>query len=181
MLDTWPKPTAVLPMRADQLIPSHAVMVHGEGVAFEVEFIGYDGHTVALLTLEPRLVALANWLGRVSTKLAPVSVDGPALLFQGQVALLEKNFDKMQRTLGEKLLPAAVKVTGAMIELIDFLDAHGKSVGIVAGSIAAVAAAVVTVNKASAAFKATSAAWDTVTTAMASFSKEGGKDRKSVV
>lgn len=29
-----------------------AVMVHGEGVAFEVEFIGYDGHTVALLTLE---------------------------------------------------------------------------------------------------------------------------------
>jgi hypothetical protein len=29
-----------------------AVMVHGEGVAFEVEFVGYDGHTVALLTLE---------------------------------------------------------------------------------------------------------------------------------
>ena len=29
-----------------------AVMVHGEGVAFEVEFVGYDGRTVALLTLE---------------------------------------------------------------------------------------------------------------------------------
>lgn len=29
-----------------------AVLVHGGGVAFEVEFIGYDGHTVALLTLE---------------------------------------------------------------------------------------------------------------------------------
>ncbi len=29
-----------------------AVLVHGEGVAFEVEFVGYDGHTVALLTLE---------------------------------------------------------------------------------------------------------------------------------
>ena len=29
-----------------------AVMVHGNGVAFEVEFVGYDGHTVALLTLE---------------------------------------------------------------------------------------------------------------------------------
>lgn len=28
-----------------------AVMVHGEGAAFEVEFVGYDGHTVALLTL----------------------------------------------------------------------------------------------------------------------------------
>ena len=27
-------------------------MVHGNGVAFEVEFVGYDGHTVALLTLE---------------------------------------------------------------------------------------------------------------------------------
>jgi hypothetical protein len=29
-----------------------AVLVHGIGVAFEVEFVGYDGHTVALLTLE---------------------------------------------------------------------------------------------------------------------------------
>jgi len=28
------------------------VLVHGDGTAFEVEFIGYDGHTVALLTLE---------------------------------------------------------------------------------------------------------------------------------
>jgi hypothetical protein len=29
-----------------------AVLVHGDGVAYEVEFIGYDGHTMALLTLE---------------------------------------------------------------------------------------------------------------------------------
>jgi hypothetical protein len=29
-----------------------AVLVHGCGEAFEVEFVGYDGHTVALLTLE---------------------------------------------------------------------------------------------------------------------------------
>lgn len=29
-----------------------AVMVHGEGAAFEVEFVGYDGRTVALLTLD---------------------------------------------------------------------------------------------------------------------------------
>ena len=28
------------------------VLVHGNGEAFEVEFIGYDGHTVALLTLD---------------------------------------------------------------------------------------------------------------------------------
>ncbi len=28
------------------------VLVHGNGVAFEVEFVGYDGHTVALVTLE---------------------------------------------------------------------------------------------------------------------------------
>ena len=28
------------------------VLVHGNGKAFEVEFVGYDGHTVALLTLE---------------------------------------------------------------------------------------------------------------------------------
>jgi hypothetical protein len=27
-------------------------LAHGNGVAFEVEFVGYDGHTVALLTLE---------------------------------------------------------------------------------------------------------------------------------
>lgn len=94
--------------------------------------------------------------------------------------ILKAEFSDMQGELGEKLLPAAVKVTGAMIELIDFLDAHGKSVGIVAGSLAAVAAAVVTVNKASAAFKATSAAWDTVTTAMASFSKEGGKGKAAL-
>ena len=94
--------------------------------------------------------------------------------------ILKAEFSDMQGELGEKLLPAAVKVTGAMIELIDFLDAHGKSVGIVAGSLAAVAAAVVTVNKASAAFKATSQAWDTVTTAMASFSKEGGKGKAAL-
>ena len=29
-----------------------AVLGHGSGAAFEVEFVGYDGHTVALLTLE---------------------------------------------------------------------------------------------------------------------------------
>jgi hypothetical protein len=29
-----------------------AVLVHDCGAAFEVEFVGYDGHTVALLTLE---------------------------------------------------------------------------------------------------------------------------------
>ena len=29
-----------------------AVLVHGKGVAFEVEFVGYDGRTVALVTLE---------------------------------------------------------------------------------------------------------------------------------
>lgn len=29
-----------------------AVLVHSDGVAYEVEFVGYDGHTVALLTLE---------------------------------------------------------------------------------------------------------------------------------
>ena len=29
-----------------------AVLVHGNGDAFEVEFVGYDGHTVALVTLE---------------------------------------------------------------------------------------------------------------------------------
>ena len=29
-----------------------AVLVHGNGDAFEVEFVGYDGQTVALLTLE---------------------------------------------------------------------------------------------------------------------------------
>ena len=29
-----------------------AVLVHENGQAFEVEFVGYDGHTVALLTLE---------------------------------------------------------------------------------------------------------------------------------
>ena len=29
-----------------------AVLVHDDGVAFEVEFVDYEGHTVALLTLE---------------------------------------------------------------------------------------------------------------------------------
>ncbi len=29
-----------------------AVLVHGNGAAFEVEFVGYDGHTIALVTVE---------------------------------------------------------------------------------------------------------------------------------
>jgi hypothetical protein len=29
-----------------------AVLVHDDGAAFEVEFVGYGGHTIALLTLE---------------------------------------------------------------------------------------------------------------------------------
>lgn len=29
-----------------------AVLVHGNGEGFEVEFVGYDGRTIALLTLE---------------------------------------------------------------------------------------------------------------------------------
>ncbi len=37
-----------------------AVLVHGEGAAFEVEFVGYDGHTVALVTLEPAQVRPLN-------------------------------------------------------------------------------------------------------------------------
>lgn len=32
------------------------VLVHNGGSGFEVEFVGYDGHTVALLTLEPNQV-----------------------------------------------------------------------------------------------------------------------------
>ncbi len=32
------------------------VLVHGEGEAFEVEFVGYDGHTVALVTVEREAV-----------------------------------------------------------------------------------------------------------------------------
>jgi hypothetical protein len=33
-----------------------AVLVHGGGETYEVEFVGCDGHTVALLTLEPAQV-----------------------------------------------------------------------------------------------------------------------------
>ncbi len=29
-----------------------AVLVHGDGAGFDVEFVGYDGRTVALLTLD---------------------------------------------------------------------------------------------------------------------------------
>jgi hypothetical protein len=29
-----------------------AVLAHDNGAGFEVEFVGYDGHTVALVTLE---------------------------------------------------------------------------------------------------------------------------------
>jgi len=37
-----------------------AVLVHGDGEAYEVEFVGYDGHTVALLTLEAAQVRPLN-------------------------------------------------------------------------------------------------------------------------
>ncbi|MCW5556434.1 MAG: DUF4926 domain-containing protein [Verrucomicrobiae bacterium] len=49
------------PVALDCDLPEHglkrgdvgtAVLMHDDGVAFEVEFVGYDGHTVALLTLE---------------------------------------------------------------------------------------------------------------------------------
>ena len=33
-----------------------AVLVHGDGAAFEVEFVSYEGNTFALLTLERRLL-----------------------------------------------------------------------------------------------------------------------------
>jgi hypothetical protein len=29
-----------------------AVLMHGDGAGFEVEFAGYDGHTIALVTLD---------------------------------------------------------------------------------------------------------------------------------
>lgn len=29
-----------------------AVLVHRDGAGFEVEFVGYDGHTIALVTLD---------------------------------------------------------------------------------------------------------------------------------
>ncbi len=35
-----------------------ALLVHDAGVAFDVEFVGYDGHTVALTTLESAQVRL---------------------------------------------------------------------------------------------------------------------------
>ncbi|HEX8372210.1 MAG TPA: DUF4926 domain-containing protein [Chthoniobacterales bacterium] len=39
-----------------------AVLVHEAGAAFEVEFVGYDGHTVALTTLESNQVRpLLDW------------------------------------------------------------------------------------------------------------------------
>lgn len=37
-----------------------AVLVHRNGAAFEVEFVGYDGHTVALVTLENAQVRPLN-------------------------------------------------------------------------------------------------------------------------
>jgi hypothetical protein len=37
-----------------------AVFVHGDNEAFEVEFVGYDGHTVALLTLDAAQVRPLN-------------------------------------------------------------------------------------------------------------------------
>lgn len=94
-----------------------------------------------------------------------------------QQRILKAQFSDLQGELGQKLLPAAVKVTSSLVDLVEFLDAHGKTVAITAGSIAAVAGSVYAVNKASAAFKATSQAWETVTGAMASFSKEGSKAR----
>ena len=37
------------------------VLVHGDGAAFEMEFVGYDGHTVALLTLERDQIRPLDW------------------------------------------------------------------------------------------------------------------------
>ena len=32
------------------------VMIYGQGESYEVEFVGYDGHTIALLTLKPEQI-----------------------------------------------------------------------------------------------------------------------------
>jgi hypothetical protein len=49
-----------------------AVLVHRDGAAFEVEFIGYDGHTVAVLTLERTQIRslMANDIPHVRTMAA---------------------------------------------------------------------------------------------------------------
>lgn len=94
--------------------------------------------------------------------------------------ILKAEFTDLQGELGQKLLPAAVEVTHVLVGLVEFLDQHGKSVGIVAGSFAAVAGGVWAVNKAAAGIKATTDAFDHLTTAVQSFSKEGGKGRAAL-
>jgi hypothetical protein len=36
------------------------VMVYGQNEGYEVEFVGYDGHTIALLTLAPGQIRLLS-------------------------------------------------------------------------------------------------------------------------
>ena len=36
------------------------VMVYGQNEGYEVEFVGYDGHTIALLTLKPGQIRLLS-------------------------------------------------------------------------------------------------------------------------
>lgn len=94
--------------------------------------------------------------------------------------ILKAEFTDLQGELGQKLLPAAVEVTHVLVGLVEFLDQHGKSVGIVAGSFAAVAGGVWAVNKAAAGIKATTDAFEHLTTAVQSFSKDGGKGRAAL-
>ena len=94
--------------------------------------------------------------------------------------ILKAEFSDLQGELGEKLLPAALAVTRSLVDLLDFVDAHGKTIGVLAGGFAAVAGGVIAVNKAAAGIAATSQAIETLTSAVASFRTEGGKGRTAL-
>lgn len=62
---------------------------------------------------------------------------------------LRAQFSNLQGELGEKLLPAAVKVAGALSDLLTFIGDHGQAVAITAGAVGTLAAAVAGLNAAS--------------------------------
>lgn len=95
-----------------------------------------------------------------------------------QQRILTAEFSDLQGQLGQKLLPAVVKTTSALVDVLTFVGDHGHAVAALAIGVGGLATAVYSVNKASAAFKATSQAWDTVTGAIRGLNAEGSKSSR---
>jgi len=84
---------------------------------------------------------------------------------------LRAQYEDMSAQVGEKLLPALVKITGTMSDLLTFVDKNARAFLPLATGIGAAAAAIFTINKAAAGLSATRAAFTHLNDAFSGLNK----------